>query len=166
MWSGFSPHLSLFWVGGLKGPGEKNWSCHPLLLVHVIPNLSLKQKTRSQEPTWQPPSFDRPWVPYIFVLPWGLVMILKEGALCRLPVIVNLATRVLRVIAGCWTKPCHSWPGIILWQMPEEELGRWYPWWSYVLSGNQVLKSACRQKLRVINSCFEKSINYRNIRSM
>lgn len=79
--------------------------------------------------------------------------------ICRLPVIVSLATRVLRVIARCWTKPCHSWPDI-LWQMSDEELGRWYSSWSYILTGYQVLKSACRQKPYIINGSFEKLVNY------
>lgn len=63
---------------GPEGPGDENWSCHPFLLVRVIPKLSLKEKIKSQEPVWQPPFLGRLWVPYISVLPWGLMMILKE----------------------------------------------------------------------------------------
>lgn len=43
-------------------------------------------------------------------------------------------------------------PGVV--QMPEEKLGGWYPWWSYIFSQYQVLKSAFRQKPYVINSSF------------
>lgn len=136
---------------GPEGPGDENRSCHPLFLVSVIPKLSLKEKIKSQEPVWQPT--------FLGSSALGADDDPEGGNIRRLPVIVSLATRVLRVIARCGTKPCHSWPDI-LWQMSDEELGRWYSPWSYILTRYQVLKSACRQKPYIINGSFEKLVNY------